>query len=232
MSYGMSTEGEIEKAQREEEDRVAGREVEVAKAQARMGGGPGPGVDGRGLSPAVGFRRLSEPDAAGVVFVGEGEAATLPWPALDLPTKPDRFSLADDPKGCRVVAGACGDFYGAQQLDPRDVQIDHVLPVAVARRRRQWNRAEWKAFYNDQDNLRVTSAHENESKGDLMPDRWCPASRFALSALAESITATAMKYDIPLTIQETSALTIWRTDGLCVGGSRIIGAPASGRLQP
>lgn len=87
---------------------------------------------------------------------------------------------------CTVTAGRWVSLYDdvtvtadQPRLIARELQIDHVVPLAEAQRSgaRGWTRAQRVAYYNDVRNLRAVTAHSNTSKGDSDPPRWAPPAR-------------------------------------------------------
>jgi hypothetical protein len=82
--------------------------------------------------------------------------------------------------GCYLTDGQWVSPYDeVTTTNPTKVQIDHVVPLAVAWRAGAW---EWdpssrEKFANDlgtRYDLLAVSAHSNESKGDSGPDQWLP----------------------------------------------------------
>ena len=82
--------------------------------------------------------------------------------------------------GCRVVAGRWfGVFSGQYFYKARDMDIDHVFPIALADRlgARNWPREKKRLFFNDPANLLPVSASLNRSKGAKDPVQWLPPNR-------------------------------------------------------
>jgi hypothetical protein len=82
--------------------------------------------------------------------------------------------------GCYLAGGRWVSPYdGFTTTNPTKIQIDHVVPLAVA-----WSAGAWKwnantrmRFANDLGttyDLIAVSGHSNESKGDQGPDQWLP----------------------------------------------------------
>jgi len=82
--------------------------------------------------------------------------------------------------GCYLTHGKwISPYDGTVSTNPTKVQIDHVVPLAVAwgSGAFKWNAATRKRFANDLGthyDLLAVSAHSNESKGDDGPDQWLP----------------------------------------------------------
>lgn len=66
--------------------------------------------------------------------------------------------------------------YTGAMVPSEAVQVDHIVPVAVAWRlgARSWSNETRKEFYNDTDNLVPVLAGVNASKGDKAPRQWMP----------------------------------------------------------
>ncbi len=85
-----------------------------------------------------------------------------------------------DARGCRVVAGKWLDPYtGRTFTDPRELDIDHLVPLAEAHRSggAEWPRSRKRRFGNDlssPDTLVAVSSRANRSKGARDPARWMP----------------------------------------------------------
>ncbi|WP_066888740.1 HNH endonuclease family protein [Carbonactinospora thermoautotrophica] len=83
---------------------------------------------------------------------------------------------------CEPVAGRWYSPYDDRWLtDDRDVDIDHVVPLANAWRSgaNRWTDEQRERFANDLDRpeLIVSSATSNRAKGDQSPDQWRPPNR-------------------------------------------------------
>jgi hypothetical protein len=82
--------------------------------------------------------------------------------------------------GCYLAGGKWVSPYdGFTTTNPTKIQIDHVVPLAVAwgSGAWRWTAATRKAFANDlgtRYDLLAVSGHANESKGDKGPDEWLP----------------------------------------------------------
>jgi len=130
------------------------------------------------------------------------------------------------PNGCHVRTATCLDVYTGAQVStddaPHALQVDHLLPVAVARARRAWTPAQFTQYYNDTDNLMVTRARTNEQKGDRMPGSWCPALPGARRLAAVRLSRVAAYYRIPLTGSDRRGLGAW-SNGHCAAGAKVLG---------
>lgn len=129
-------------------------------------------------------------------------------------------------KGHHVQAATCKDAYTglviATDSAPQAIQIDHLLPCADAWSRRTWTADEFKAFYNDAENLNVTRSRTNSQKGALLPQSWCPALRGARIAAAVRYERIAARYRLSLSPEERVGLDFWRR-GECAPGAKVLG---------
>ena len=84
-------------------------------------------------------------------------------------------------RGCWVAVGRWVDPYtGRVFTDPRQLDVDHVVPLGEAHRTGgwRWSRAEKRAYANaldDPEHLLAVSARANRQKGDKSPADWLPA---------------------------------------------------------
>jgi hypothetical protein len=85
--------------------------------------------------------------------------------------------------GCYLAHGKWVSPYdGFTTTNPTKIQIDHVVPLAVAwgSGAWRWDAATRKAFANDLGtsyDLLAVSGRSNEAKGDSGPDKWLPPRR-------------------------------------------------------
>ncbi|GAA1770077.1 HNH endonuclease family protein [Streptomonospora arabica] len=93
-----------------------------------------------------------------------------------------RLRVADD---CTVTRGVLEDPYTGRRIefsaeDPMEVQIDHLVPLALAWRTGavEWDRDMRVEFANDPDNLIAADGPANQSKGDSGPGEWRPYPPF------------------------------------------------------
>ena len=88
-----------------------------------------------------------------------------------------------DAKGCKVLAGRWLDPYTGQVFtNPRQLDIDHVVPLAEAHRAGAalWPHDRKRAYANDLDMpeaLVAVSARANRAKGAKTPLEWLPPNR-------------------------------------------------------
>ncbi|TLG04757.1 HNH endonuclease [Nocardia cyriacigeorgica] len=117
-------------------------------------------------------------------------------------------------RDCVVVSGTLADPYTGTRVpfrksDAQDVPVDHVYPLAAA-----WDlgAAAWPLdrrvrFANDIDyNLQATTRAANQAKGDSTPGEWLPPSRPGHCFYAAKYLATAIHYDLPITVDDQAAL--------------------------
>lgn len=80
-------------------------------------------------------------------------------------------------KGCNVSWGKWLTPYTNEIINKASsLDIDHVVPLENAHQSGgyAWSREKRRAFANDPENLLVTSASANRSKGSKSPERWMP----------------------------------------------------------
>lgn len=85
-----------------------------------------------------------------------------------------------DERGCKVVSGKWYDpFTGKTFTNPRQLDIDHFIPLAEVHRSgsHSWTSSQRKSYANDltiAETLIAVSASANRSKGDKDPAHWLP----------------------------------------------------------
>jgi hypothetical protein len=109
-------------------------------------------------------------------------------------------------RDCKVESGTLADPYSGQTIQfsrahPTDIQIDHIVPLALAWDAGAWNwpQAQRVAFANDPDELLAVSSKENDAKGDLSIGRWLPPNRAFDCSYIQLYLAVAVKYQLPIT---------------------------------
>ena len=108
-------------------------------------------------------------------------------------------------KGCGVTSGKWQDFYSKDiYLKASQVEIDHVVPVKLAHQlsRGQWLKEKKLQFYNDWDNLAVTSKKHNASKGANDILSWQPAHKPAACRQMGIWMKIKKRYDLPILPKE------------------------------
>jgi hypothetical protein len=115
----------------------------------------------------------------------------------------------DSRHSCRVIAIVLLDPYTGKRLDrTRDIQIDHVVPLAAAWRAgaSQWSDAARERFATDETNLLAVDGPTNERKGDKTPDQWKPPSEGVWCLYAKIYVATSDSYRLSITAATHDAL--------------------------
>jgi hypothetical protein len=112
--------------------------------------------------------------------------------------------------GCNVVDGRWTSAYdGRTFTDPKDVDIDHMVPLANAWRSgaADWTDGKRGDFANDltRPQLLTVSASSNRSKGDQDP--WKPPSRDYWCRYAEDWITVKSYWRLTVTSAEKTALT-------------------------
>lgn len=117
-------------------------------------------------------------------------------------------------RDCVVTEGALDDPYTGRRVDfvkadARDVQIDHVYPLAAAwdMGAASWPREQRVRFANDVAiNLVATTADANQAKSDATPGEWLPPAAAGHCFYAGKYLTVAVEYDLPVTAADNAAL--------------------------
>ena len=126
------------------------------------------------------------------------------------------------PDGCDVERGLWRDaFTGDTVRDPRDLDVDHFVPLAEAHRSGgyAWSQERRVAFANDLDDSRsliAVSASANRSKGDQGPEEWLPPdAAYRCRYVADWV---AVKVRWSLSMDERERVTVGNLLQSCAGG--------------
>lgn len=114
-----------------------------------------------------------------------------------------------DKKTCRVLSGEWIDPYSGKVFNnPRDLDIDHVIPLANASRNggQKWNSEAKEKFANDLSQLLVVSAKENRVKSDSGPGRYMPPNKDYHCKYSKIWVDTALKYELTISKSDKKAL--------------------------
>ena len=114
--------------------------------------------------------------------------------------------------GCNVVGGRWQSVYDNRTLsDPREVDIDHMVPLANAWRSGadEWDDAKRADFANDltRPQLFAVSASANRSKGDQDPAQWKPPNRDYWCEYAQDWITVKHFWRLSVTTAEKVTLT-------------------------
>nr|WP_232541767.1 HNH endonuclease family protein [Nocardia bovistercoris] len=117
-------------------------------------------------------------------------------------------------RDCVVVSGVLHDPYTGRpatfaKADAGDIQIDHVYPLAAAwdLGASRWTVRRRVEFANDvETNLLATDAATNRAKGDSTPAGWLPPERANHCFYAAKYLTVAVRYDLPVTVADKTAL--------------------------
>ena len=106
---------------------------------------------------------------------------------------------------CVVLDGLLDDPYTGKLIEfsksrATQVQIDHVVPLAMAWRQGAsgWSEARRTTFANDPLELLAVDGEANQEKGASGPAAWLPPNRRVRCAYAVRVAQVAMKYDLDL----------------------------------
>lgn len=117
--------------------------------------------------------------------------------------------VTKDEKTCKVLSGSWVDVYSGETItDARDLDIDHVIPLAYAARHngQDWDNATKEAFANDVSQLLAVSAKENRSKSDKGPSDYMPSNKEYACEYSKMWVDTATKYNISITEKDKKVL--------------------------
>jgi Lamin Tail Domain/Protein of unknown function (DUF1524) len=115
--------------------------------------------------------------------------------------------------GCYLADGKWVSPYDGFTTDnPTEIQIDHVVPLAVAwgSGAWQWSPGTREAFANDLGtsyDLLAVSGHTNESKGDDGPDEWLPPRQSFDCRYMTDYTAVLWRWHLKIDPAQKSFLT-------------------------
>lgn len=100
-------------------------------------------------------------------------------------------------------------YSGKKMTDSSSIDIDHIVPLSNAARNggQEWPKEMKEEFANDLDNLLVTSAKENRSKGDKGPGEYMPPNKAYHCQYAKSYTSIAYKYELTITDSDYKVLS-------------------------
>jgi hypothetical protein len=115
----------------------------------------------------------------------------------------------DSRAGCKVAGGLWTSPYdGVVVTNPRELDIDHIVPVKEANRSgaRNWSPELRATFYNDSANLVAVSASSNRAKGDSDPAHWRPVRTY-WCVYATSYAGVKVHYHLAVDLDEKAALS-------------------------
>jgi Lamin Tail Domain/Protein of unknown function (DUF1524) len=125
----------------------------------------------------------------------------------------DAVKKPDVGPGCFLTRGKwISPYDGFTTTNPTKIQIDHVVPLAVA-----WGSGAWRwtaatreAFANDlgtRYDLLAVSGHANESKGDSGPDEWLPTRKSFDCRYMTDYTAVLWRWQLHIDPAQKSFLS-------------------------
>ena len=110
-----------------------------------------------------------------------------------------------DKKGCKVKYGVWIDYYTGEKITLSDKpEIDHVVPIKYAHSigGDRWSKKKKSRFYQDIENLVITSKSLNSSKGAKSFVDWSPASRKISCDYAHRWIIVKTKYSLSFSSAE------------------------------
>jgi len=114
-------------------------------------------------------------------------------------------SVKADPSTCRIISGRWVDPYGGDIFtNPRQLDIDHVVPLGNAWRSGawRWSRDRRAQYANDPTVLLAVSASLNRQKSDDGPEQWRPPRKAAWRAYAVRWVQIKKDYGLSVTGNE------------------------------
>jgi hypothetical protein len=128
----------------------------------------------------------------------------------------------EDESHCKVVRGnwRC-PYTGALFHDPRELDIDHVVPLKNAWESgaSAWTDERWRRYANSLENpedLVAVAASANRAKGARGPDQWLPSLAESRCTYVRAWTAIKARWELSAGANEASA--IGRALRLCDAG--------------
>ena len=117
-----------------------------------------------------------------------------------------------DDRECRVSSGRwIGPYTGHISENPRDFDIDHMVPLANAHRSGGWawdaeRKREYANYLDDPGHLIATQAAANRSKGADGPDDWRPPLENYWCQYAVDWITIKERWSLTVTVTEAAAL--------------------------
>ena len=115
-------------------------------------------------------------------------------------------------KMCRVETGRWyGAFTGTYVELPRDLDVDHLVPLKNAHLSGGWGwgpsrKAEYANYLDDPDHLIAVTARANRSKGAKGPEEWRPPDEGYWCEYAGNWTEVKMEWGLTMTRKESNAV--------------------------
>jgi Protein of unknown function (DUF1524) len=112
---------------------------------------------------------------------------------------------------CKITSGTwVSPYNGKSYTDPQKLDIDHMVPLAVAWRSgaSAWTDDKREAFANDltRPQLYAVDLSDNRSKGDQDPSQWKPPNHDFWCTYAQSWVTVKTYYKLSVTAGEKTAL--------------------------
>jgi hypothetical protein len=112
--------------------------------------------------------------------------------------------------GCSIEEGKWFDPYtGDTIVHPRDLDIDHIVPLKEAWRSGawRWSKEERVAYANDPEVLLAVGKHANRSKGDKDPGEWMPPRESYQREYARLWATIKVKHHLSADVRERRKLS-------------------------
>lgn len=109
---------------------------------------------------------------------------------------------------CPPATGTATDVYSGEPVSPEDVEIDHVVALAVAwdHGAHAWPRQRRIDFANDHElNLLAVAGAQNRHKSDASLSEWTPPQAGTGCAYAARYLSVALRYSLSVTRDDKEA---------------------------
>ena len=122
------------------------------------------------------------------------------------------IDVATNRNGCSVLSGEWLDPFSGESFDnPRDLDVDHIVPLAYAFRAGgwAWSREERRQYANDMtepSHLVAVSASLNRQKGARGPSEWMPPNEAARCWYVAAWLEVLGRYELSPTLPDARFL--------------------------
>ncbi|MFF5210033.1 HNH endonuclease family protein [Streptosporangium sp. NPDC000396] len=167
----------------------------------------------RGMGPKTGYTRARFGDNWADTATG------VPYARNGCRTRDDLLARDGEDveyrrgSGCVVVSMKLRDPYTGRTIRwhrrrADEIQVDHVVPLSYEWRMgaSRWPMAKRMRIANDPLNLMPVYGDANEAKGGSGPASWLPPVRGVRCAYVVRFTQVALKYDLPVTRADKTAM--------------------------
>jgi len=121
-------------------------------------------------------------------------------------------------KQCRVTSGLWFDLFTGQWFtDPKDIDIDHTVPLKDAHISGAWawnstKKMEYANYLHDPDHLIAVSKSQNRSKGSKSPDKWLKIPERLKPRYCKKWNNVKVRWGLTVTQSELDTLKVYLKD--------------------